>query len=205
MILRIRTAGYSLVEALITLIIMAIIMMLVAPSIQNMIRSSKLEAVTRQTSQFVQLARLEAVKRSVPAIVQVDGDSGEIIAFADVDGVNDGDPPDGVFNPVSGVPPGQTDYLLGRGSMPTGISLSAPTSQNAIDGLTLVGADRVVRILPDGSADAVGAYRFGDQRGNFLEVRVEPRATARVAVRKWDEDSGEWWSRGEGSRAWQWK
>jgi type II secretory pathway pseudopilin PulG len=204
MIRRDRSPGFTLIEALVMLAVMSIALLLVAPPLHNMIRSAKLEGVTRETAQLIHLARLEAVKQSVQAVVWVDGASGEVIAFADVDGATAGDPPDGLFNPVEGAPPRWTDYLIGRTSIPSGISQAAPAGQGSVDGLTPIDSNRVVLLLSDGSVDEIGAYRFGDWRDNFLEVRVEPRATARVTVAKWDEDSGRWWSRGEGARAWHW-
>jgi len=199
---RTRSEGFTLVEALIVLAVLMIALLILMPALQNMMVRSKLEGVARETAQFIHFARLEAIKQSVPAVVRVDGASGEVSAFVDVDGPTSNDPPDGIYNPVAGDPPGQTDYQLGRSTIPYGVSQSAPSGQMAVDGLTAIGSERVVQILVDGSADSVGAYRFGDERGNFLEVRVEPRATARVTVRKWDGTA--WWSRGEGGHPWQW-
>ena len=59
--------------------------------------------------------------------------------------------------------------------------------------------------LPDGSVKDTGAFRFADVRGNFLEVRVEPQATARVQVRKWNETDNAWYTRDQGGKAWEWK
>lgn len=59
--------------------------------------------------------------------------------------------------------------------------------------------------LSDGSVQETGAFRFSDVRGNFLEVNVEPKATARVQVRKWDETDGTWNTRDQGEKAWEWK
>ncbi len=49
-----------------------------------------------------------------------------------------------------------------------------------------------------------GAIRFGDLRGNFLEVRVEPAATARVQVLKWDLDLAAYQTRNQGDKPWVW-
>lgn len=197
-----RPEGFTLLEAMVTLAILMVAVLMLVPTVQNLIVRSKLEGVTREVAQLIQLARLEAVKQSVSTIVRVDPATGAVIAFADVDGVGSDDPPDDLYNPVDGDPRFQTDYLVGRTKIPYGVSQSAPGAEAAVDDLTPVGAERVVKILADGSAQDIGAYRFGDARGNFLEVRIDPKATARVSVKKWDGSA--WWSRGEGGHPWQW-
>jgi prepilin-type N-terminal cleavage/methylation domain-containing protein len=195
--------GFTLLEVLVVMAILMTAILVAFPALQNLIVRSKLEGRARELAAMVQRGRLEAVKRSVPVVVKVDPGSSEVFAFADVNGSLLEDPPDGIFNPVADEPHGATDYSLGRWVLPVGVTLAAPGAEPAIDGLTLVGSDRVVRLLPDGSVADVGAYRFGDPRGNFLEVRVAPRATARVSVGKWDGMS--WPSRGEGGHPWRWK
>lgn len=200
-----RSQGYTLIESLVTLAVVSLAMVFAGPTIQNMIRSAKLEGVAREASQLVQRARLESVRRSTQTVVRLDRAGREVIAFADLHGESADDPPDGIFNPLVGLAPGRTDYLLASTTMPSGVSPAAPAGQDVIEGLTTIpDADPVMLLLPDGSAEAVGAYRFGDARENYLEIRVEPRATARVTVAKWDERSNAWWSRGEGERSWRW-
>jgi len=84
--------------------------------------------------------------------------------------------------------------------LPDAVSFGAPPSFDAID-TELTGGCFV--FLPDGSVDKTGAFRFQDVRGNFLEIQVEPQATARVQVRKWDEDANDWFTRGD--KVWEWK
>jgi prepilin-type N-terminal cleavage/methylation domain-containing protein len=84
--------------------------------------------------------------------------------------------------------------------LPRTISFDAPGS---LDPVTLTGDCFV--FLPDGSVRETGAIRLADVRGNFLEIRVQPQATARVQVLKWDDDDGEWYSRDQGGKAWEWK
>ena len=54
----------------------------------------------------------------------------------------------------------------------------------------------------DGSVRVVGAFRTGDLEGHDLEVRIEPQATARVEIRKWD--GTEYLAQGEKGKTWQW-
>jgi hypothetical protein len=198
-----RGGGFTFIEVLVVMAILITAILVAFPALQTLIVRNKLEGAARELASMIQRGRLESVKRSVPVVVKVDPATAEVFAFADVNGPALGDPPDGIFNPVADEPFGVTDYSLGRWGLPGGVILAAPGSEPAIDGLTLVGSDRVVRLVPDGSVADVGAYRLGDARGNFLEVRVEPKATARVAVGKWD--GTDWWSRGEGGHPWRWE
>ncbi len=59
--------------------------------------------------------------------------------------------------------------------------------------------------LADGSVQELGEFRFSDVRGNFLKIQVQPKATARVQVLKWDETDNKWHTRDEGGKAWEWK
>lgn len=195
-------AGFTLVEVIVVLGVLATAMLVAAPALENFIARSKLEGTSRDLSALIQRARLEAIKRAVPTVVRVDPATGEVFAFADVDGAAATDPPDRLFNPVAGEPPGGTDYALARWTIPETIAVAGPPPQPAIDKLTAVGGDRVILFAINGSVDEVGAYRFADTRGNFLEVRVEPQATARVSVLKWDGTG--WWTRGEGGHPWTW-
>jgi prepilin-type N-terminal cleavage/methylation domain-containing protein len=85
--------------------------------------------------------------------------------------------------------------------LPESVSFDTPDSEPPIMG---VSGDCFV-FLADGSVDKPGAFRFADVRGNFLEVRVEPKATARVQVRKWNETDNDWYTRDQGGKAWEWK
>lgn len=197
-----RARGFTLLEILVVLAVLMTALLLVLPALQNLIVRSKVEGSAREIASMLQIARLEAVKRSVPMVVRLDPVSNEVIAFADVDGVDSDDPPDGIYNPVAGDPAGQTDLQIGRAGIQERVSLRAPGGQPAVDGLPSIDGFWVVRFNPDGSAQDVGAYRLADVRDNFLEVRVGPAASARVTVNKWDGTG--WWSRGEGGHPWRW-
>ena len=84
--------------------------------------------------------------------------------------------------------------------LPDSVRFEAPPP---LDAVTVPGNCFV--FLTDGSVDEPGAFRIADIRGNFLEIRVEPKATARVQVRKWDEAEGDWYTRDQGGKAWEWK
>jgi prepilin-type N-terminal cleavage/methylation domain-containing protein len=200
---RVGRHGFSLIELLVVLAVLSLALFVTLPALQNLIVRNKLEGSARDLGAMIQRARMEAVRRSAPTQVSIDPVSGQVFAFADLNGPSAGDPPDGLFNPIAGSADGTTDFSLGRWQLPGRIVLAAPGSEAAVDGLTTIGGDHVARLLPDGSINDVGAFRLADQRGNFLEVRVEPKATARVTVNKWDGTN--WWARGEGGHPWTWQ
>lgn len=55
-----------------------------------------------------------------------------------------------------------------------------------------------------GSVRTTGWVRVGDNDDNYLEIRIEPAATGRVRLRKWDRNSDEWRYQGQGGEAWEW-
>lgn len=192
-------------EVLVTLAILAIAMALGAPALQRLIVRSSLEATARELAVLSQRARLEAIKRRVPTVVEIDPATGEILAFADVDGEAATDPPDSAFNPVAGELRFDTDYRIGTVRTGSGVAFAAPGSQAVVEGLTPVDGRRVVVFLPTGGVDRPGGFRVGDRAGwNHLEVRVEPAGTGRITLRKWDRDEGEWYAQREGGRPWIW-
>jgi prepilin-type N-terminal cleavage/methylation domain-containing protein len=88
--------------------------------------------------------------------------------------------------------------------LPDTISFGAPDGQDAItEHLVTDGGCFIFQT--DGSVKASGSFRFVDVRGNYLEIEVNPQATGRVQVHKWDEDENAWFSRDKGGKAWTWK
>ena len=59
----------------------------------------------------------------------------------------------------------------------------------------------------DGSANSVGAFRFRDSHGNFLETRIAFAGTGKVILQKWfgpDDSPGNWFENGENGNEWEW-
>ena len=147
-------------------------------------------------------ARLSAVKHASQAVVRVElpapGQLGRVEAFSDLDS-------DGLF--------GGADRLLGSVPLPTGVQFVAPPNVTGAASIFGLSADpggaslpRIAIFRRDGSIEDVGAFRFADTYGNFLEVRIEPAATARLEVRKAREEGSvwNWYASGEGDQAWEW-
>jgi type II secretory pathway pseudopilin PulG len=201
-----REAGLTLLEVLVTSTMIVIAGSMGMPALLNSVQRAKLEGAAREAVMMLHATRLEAVTRGAPTVVALDEDTGDLVAFADVDGVGSLDPPDGLFNPVTGDPFRQTDYELGRYRLPVGVRFVDPDGEEglaSIDGFAnpVPLADQVAFFRIDGTVADDGAFRFGDERGNYLEARIAAVSTARVELRKWN--GSDWREPGEGG-AWTW-
>lgn len=205
---KLRVAGFSMLEVLVVLAIMAVIMLIAAPALWTMMRQAKLRGVARETQALMRLARLDAIKYSSQGVVRIvagdpaNGEPPAVQAFSDRDGDlvwDDGEP------------------MLGRYELPTSVSFKNPDGdefEDSVDGFRVdpEGGPNLAVFLRDGSVppdddqgSGQGAFRFADNYDNFLEVRVATTA-GRIEVLKWSDVSSDWFAEGEGSeRAWTWK
>lgn len=191
-------AGFTVVELLLVVTVIGIASVMAYPALQQFIYRNKILGIAQTTSTLMREARFEAIRRGVPCVVHADGATNEVIVFVDVDG-------DLTFNPdLTETTFRATDYELRRYNLPAGVTFTAPGAQPPIFGFT------GLPTLPwngavfqtDGSIRDLGGMRFGDERGNYLEARVEPAASARVSLRKWD--GSNWLAQGEGGKTWGW-
>lgn len=203
--------GFTFVEAVIVVGVLGLIMLLGIPTLLQLLHRSRIEGIARETAVLMQTARFEAIKRGVQTVVHIDPNTEEVIAFTDVHGPTAADPSDGLFFAVPGFVNRATDYEIARLRLPAGVSFSflATVGLASVDGFVNPGnpdpPDQQAIFLTDGTVLDEGAFRFGDQRGNFLEARVDPPTTARIEVRKWDDVAGAWHGFGEGGKPWTWK
>ncbi len=196
-----RRSGFNLIEAVVVLAILGMVIAVGIPRALDSAHRSRFEGFLQQAQAFLHRAKLDAVRSGAPVMVWIEADSTtpRVVASADV-------PPLAV---------------------PAGLAVAGPQGPgDAFDGLTGIDAGAARRSLEvvrgdaravvfrgDGSVHDAGAFRFADDSGNFLELRVAPQATARIAIRKYDPDPGlaanpiddsRWYERGEGGRSWRW-
>jgi prepilin-type N-terminal cleavage/methylation domain-containing protein len=154
-----RSAGFTLVEALIVVALMGILALFSMPALFNFIERSKLEGAVRQAASQVQLARLDAIKTGGVTTVQMD------------------------------VP-----QRMIRVTRADGRQISTMTLPNGISFGTLA---YTAEMQPNGSAGPVGmvlapddGFLFQSDRNtdNRMRVRIEPLATARTVIQKYDKD-----------------
>lgn len=196
---RTRVRGFTLIELLVVLVFAGLVMALGIPALQNMIVRNRTEGFTREASMLLQRARLEAIRANRPAVVFLDTTDNELFAFVDVDRSDD-------FNPTAGEPYRTTDYEVGRATPQRAVNFEDQNGNTPPDSIDGFGADHRAVFQPDGSIDDEGAFRISDARGNHLEVRVAPSATARIEVRKWQ--NGAWKDFGDPQdpdfETWEW-
>ncbi len=208
--------GFSFIEMIVALAILGILAGIGYPALLSFLHRGKIEGISSKTSLLTQRTRMEAMKRGVRTVVSIDPATRQVIAFADVHGVAATDPSDGIFNPIGGMPARTTDYVIARYDLPTGVAFASPTDTDldSVDGFVNPGnpdpPDQQAIFSTDGSVLATGAFRFADQRGNFLEVRVAPQATGKAQVRKYNDtlpvnaDGSHWYAKREGGQPWIW-
>jgi len=214
-----RRGGFTLIEALVVVAIVGIAALILVPALQKFMHRSRMEGFVRQVAQVMNQGRLESIRRGANVIVRIDTTNNDVVAFADVDGVNAGDPPDMLYNPVAGVSdPKRTDYEVSRVHIPGDIQRIAPGTQKTEDGFTTdptSTTDGIAVFQSTGGVIDEGSFRFGDDLDNYLEVRVAPAATARIALRMWNPSlpanpndpapNNHWYEPGEGGKNWVWK
>lgn len=205
-------AGFTVIEIILAMAIVGIIAGLTMPALQQLIHTSKMRGVTRNAASILRQARAESIRRGVPCRVRMAVSAEgveELQAFADVHGVELTDPPDGTYNPIDFQPYRATDYILRRYQLPAGLDFRFKDDfgLDSIDPADF-NPDKEAVFFPDGTALDAGAFRFGDGRGNYLEVRVDPPSTGRISISKWILGFGgggdAWVDHGENGEAWEW-
>lgn len=196
-------SGFTLIELLVVIALIAILTLIGLPWLLGTLNRAKLVGAAKETATLFQVARLEAIKQNRNTFVQYDSATDSIFAFVDLDG-------DGAFTD------GTDRYIVQNFRLPKGVAFQGPTDvgpglANAIDGWDVAAscADElpgpIFRV--DGSANCAGAFRFGDQMGNFLETRVEFPATGKVVIQKWfggGDPNANWYENGEANQRWTW-
>ncbi len=193
-----HTSGFTLIETMIVMLLMAVIAAIGIPSLLNFVARAKVLGAATQATTMFRLARTMAVKRNVTVVVKLvgttgfsEGSEGEVFGFTDV---ND----DGVWDePAASASSFDADgnKLQGSFRLPLGVIFAGPGV--AADGNTTAfpgfptasgGKVGIIRFLPSGAVQQVGAVRIRDNRDNILEVRIDQATTGRVSLRKFEGD-----------------
>lgn len=193
-------AGFTLIEVLVTIAVLAVLLTLGMPTLDRFIHRGKLEGVARQTASLMRVARFDAIKHSAPGRFVFDFDNDLVHVYTDMDS-------DGAYDPA-------VDRELGRLPLPGGVTFRAaggdPEDGDAVDAWDDEPCPGTARggcgqFEPNGSADELGAVRFGDERGNYLEVRVATAATGRLEIGKAPNPAvATYFSPGENGTVWEW-
>ena len=205
--------GFTLFELLVVIAVISIMATMTIPNFLRLMQRSKLTGIAQETSLLIRMARDYAIRYNTDAVVRIDLNTNEVIAFVEVDGVLLGDPRDHIFNPIAGQEHRTTDWELARYRLPNLVTFDAPAADPSdppgagtpVWAFTTVGAENVAVFRANGSAEDRGAFRFADPHGNFLQVRVEPAATGRVRIEKFHDDDVAWYFRNENDKPWEWK
>lgn len=93
-----RVRGFTLIELMVTIAVLAVIVALATPSFAGIINSNRLATASNELLTSLQLARMEAVRRNAPVVVCASenaesaspsctaGDWGQWVTFVDLDG-----------------------------------------------------------------------------------------------------------------------
>ncbi|MFY9823847.1 MAG: GspH/FimT family pseudopilin [Thermoanaerobaculia bacterium] len=168
--------GFTLVELLVILAIAMIIGLVSYPELAKYYTRTQLEGTVQQLALMMQKARYQAIKTGQTATVCADT----------------------TLKQVTGSVGATANAWF---TMPKSVNFGAPSPQLAI---TLTVTPNCFTFNNDGSVAEVGSFRFVDNNANYLEVRVDPQATARVQVRKWNTTDSQWYTRNQGGKAWEW-
>lgn len=192
-----RERGFTLIEMLVVLAILGIAALISIPYLSAQIQRSKLLGVASQVSGLMRLARLDAIKYSRCGMVAIDLGTRKVNAFSDKDGDCAPDAGEEIGEVIL---PKSVTFAESGG-------VCGAASVNGVDGFTaLAGSPNFAKFTGDGSIEATGAFCFksaalGTGAPNYLEVKVAPQATARVAILKWETSA---WVENDGTGAWKW-
>lgn len=188
-----RRAGFTLLETLIVLAVLGIALSVLIPNLNGALLRQRKVGFLSEATIFLQQAKAEASRIGVPVVVRVEPNNNRLFSFANVDLDSDLR-----FDPDITKVLRTVDYEVGRLDLPRtsgeflfdfwGPADGTARSGDEIDGLTQDGDGNDVFVFEiDGSVRDVGAVRFGDVKDNFFELRVDPAASARVRVLKYND------------------
>jgi type IV fimbrial biogenesis protein FimT len=189
--------GFSLIEMLVVMAIMLTLVALGIPALQLALHESKLRGIVSEVVVLMRQARIDAIKTSSQAVVQIipstgADDPGHVRAFSDRNSnavLDAGEPVLASFPLPNGV---------------TFIDCDSQTDKASVKTFTAdpQGGPNLALFQSGGSVKDEGAFRLGDPYGNYMEVNIDLKATARIEVLKCE--SGTYVSNNDNAKAWTW-
>jgi len=150
-----RDAGFTLVELMIVLVLMAILTLFTLPPLLRWLTRSELEQTGFQVEMLLRKARQKSISRQAPSLAIRQGRN--VFAFVDADG-------DSTFT-------AGTDEELGR------VALSPKVEWATLSSFT-------AGYLANGSATGLGDFHFRTRSGDQLKVKITSLASGSVKVEK---------------------
>jgi prepilin-type N-terminal cleavage/methylation domain-containing protein len=212
--------GFTLVEALVAMAIIALLAAFGIPALQLLLVRSKLQGSAREIAVHLGSSRVAAMRLGRNVVVQPQFGTGKLVSFVDD---NENFVLDAAEKVLSSLPlPGSGGnlgvYMMG----PDGVVGTESAPGQSLEGLTTIpggGSDPDLHLAvfePDGSVRDPGGIRISDGKtpsANVFEVRIDPPATARVEMLKFvyndprglqhaGEPAGSWFS--QGGNNWEW-
>ncbi len=198
-----RQRGFTMIELLVTLVIIAFLALLGYPALLNILEHQKMISTTHEAASLMRLARLTAVKRSIDVKVTADYASDTLVAYRDLNNNNVCDP---------------TDETIGTTVLPKNVYFWGPldAGQEGTAATTFPNATVIFQAAGSVSANSLpgdtaidGGFRLRGKNPDYFEVAVEQRSagTGRVSIRKWEgggNPDANWYQNGEEGHKWVW-
>jgi type IV fimbrial biogenesis protein FimT len=148
--------GFSLIELMVTIGIVAIVSVVAVPNFVSWLPKSQLGSGAREILTTIQLAKMAAIKDGANVVVHFTTATGECLAFVD-DGAGGGTPDDRVRN--------GSERIVRQCKLPRGLTLTTPTFGTELEfsnrGLPTTSGDisiagsgrtKTIRVLSSGHA-----------------------------------------------------
>lgn len=188
-----RQRGFTMIELLVTLVIIAVLALLGYPALLNILERQKMISSTHEVASIMRLARLTAVTKSVDVKVTADYPTRILTAYRDLNNNNVCDP---------------TDETVATAALPKNVSFWGPPDVAAGGANASTFPAATVTFQAAGSASPKGAFRLRGRDPDYFEVAIEEMsvATGRISIRKWGGGDlvTDWWQNGEAGHKWVW-
>ena len=198
-----RQRGFTMIELLVTLVIISVLALLGYPALLDILERQKMISTTHEVASVMRLARLTAVKRSIDVKVTADYASDMLVAYRDVNNDNVVDATDETI--ATAVLPKNVYFWGPLDAAREGAAATTFTNGTVI--FQASGSVSAASVPPDAAID--GGFRLRGKNPDYFEVAVEQRSvgTGRVSIRKWEgggNPNANWYQNGEEGHKWVW-